>query len=166
MIMIASQILPSNIADYLRLDTGEYTDTELQVYIDVAKKFIKSYTGIEDVTIKDESVGAGDDETKAFRLDNNNVLPQSVYIDGVLKTETTDYKIDTIKGEITFVTAPLSGASITSDYSLGIDAFVDFVIVVYILCQDMYDNRSMYVDKNNLNKVVDSILGMHCTNLL
>lgn len=42
----------------------------------------------------------------------------------------------------------------------------DFVIVVYILVQDMYDNRSMYVDKTNMNKVVETILGMHCINLL
>lgn len=42
----------------------------------------------------------------------------------------------------------------------------DFYIVVMILCQDMYDNRCMYVDKNNLNKVVETILGMHCVNLL
>ena len=44
--------------------------------------------------------------------------------------------------------------------------FDDFVIVVYILCQDMYDNRTMYVDKTNLNKVVETILGMHSRNLL
>lgn len=42
----------------------------------------------------------------------------------------------------------------------------DFYIVVMILCQDMYDNRCMYVDKNNINKVVETILGMHCVNLL
>ncbi len=42
----------------------------------------------------------------------------------------------------------------------------DFYIVVMILCQDMYDNRCMYVDKSNLNKVVETILGMHCVNLL
>lgn len=42
----------------------------------------------------------------------------------------------------------------------------DFVIVVYILVQDMYDNRTLYVDKSNLNKVVDTILGMHSVNLL
>lgn len=42
----------------------------------------------------------------------------------------------------------------------------DFYIVTMILCQDMYDNRCLYVDKNNLNKVVDTILGMHCVNLL
>lgn len=48
----------------------------------------------------------------------------------------------------------------------GVDLHEDFVIVVYILCQDMYDNRSLYVDKNNLNKVVDAILNMHSINLL
>lgn len=42
----------------------------------------------------------------------------------------------------------------------------DFYIVVMILCQDMYDNRCMYIDKSNLNKVVETILGMHCVNLL
>ena len=42
-----------------------------------------------------------------------------------------------------------------------LDDFDDFVIVVFILCQDMYDNRSLYVDKTNINKVVDTILGMH-----
>lgn len=48
-----------------------------------------------------------------------------------------------------------------------IDTHDDFYIAVLALCQDMYDNRSMYVDyKSNVNKVVDSILGMHCTNYL
>ena len=47
-----------------------------------------------------------------------------------------------------------------------LDNFPDFVIVVFILCQDMWDNRSLYVDKTNLNKVVDTILGMHSINLL
>jgi hypothetical protein len=46
------------------------------------------------------------------------------------------------------------------------DTHDDFVIVVYVLVQDMYDNRSMYVEKSNLNKVVETILGMHCVNLL
>ena len=40
----------------------------------------------------------------------------------------------------------------------------DFVIVIFILCQDMYDNRTLYVDKTNLNKVVETILGLHSRN--
>ena len=47
-----------------------------------------------------------------------------------------------------------------------LDNYPDFVIVVLILCQDMWDNRTLYVDNANLNKVVDTILGMHVTNLL
>ena len=47
-----------------------------------------------------------------------------------------------------------------------LDLHEDFVIVTYILCQDMYDNRVLYVDKTNLNKVVEAILGMHSVNLL
>jgi hypothetical protein len=45
-----------------------------------------------------------------------------------------------------------------------LDTYSDFIIVVFILCQDMYDNRSMYVDKSNINKVVQTILDMHTRN--
>jgi hypothetical protein len=47
-----------------------------------------------------------------------------------------------------------------------IDEHEDIAIVILVLCQDMYDNRTLYVDKNNLNRVVDTILGMHSVNLL
>ena len=47
-----------------------------------------------------------------------------------------------------------------------LDEFQDFVIVVMVLVQDMWDNRTMYVDTTNLNFVVDSILGLHAVNLL
>lgn len=47
-----------------------------------------------------------------------------------------------------------------------LDNYNDFIIVVLILCQDMWDNRTLYVDNTNLNKVVDTILGMHSINLL
>jgi hypothetical protein len=47
-----------------------------------------------------------------------------------------------------------------------LDNFPDFIIVVYILCQDMWDNRRLYVDNSDLNKIVETILGMHSVNLL
>ena len=47
-----------------------------------------------------------------------------------------------------------------------LDAFQDFVIGVLVLVQDMWDTRTLYVDKTNLNKVVETILGMHSVNLL
>lgn len=95
--MKVSEITVNEIATYLRLDTGEYTDTELQVLIDASKAYIKSYTGLDED---------------------------------------------------------------------GMDNHDDIAIVLYILCQDMYDTRTMYVDKNYMNKVVETILGMHSTNLL
>ena len=42
-----------------------------------------------------------------------------------------------------------------------LDEYADLVIAVYVLCQDMYDNRTLYIDKNNPNKVVQTILDMH-----
>lgn len=47
-----------------------------------------------------------------------------------------------------------------------LDEFQDFVIVVLILCQDMWDTRTMYVDKTNLNYVIETILNLHSVNLL
>lgn len=47
----------------------------------------------------------------------------------------------------------------------NLDEHEDFVIVVYILSQDMYDNRTLYVDKSELNRVVSTILDMHRQNL-
>ena len=42
-----------------------------------------------------------------------------------------------------------------------LDEYADLVIVAYLLVQDMWDNRTMYVDKGNPNKVVQTILDMH-----
>lgn len=47
-----------------------------------------------------------------------------------------------------------------------LDNYPAFVIVVLILCQDMWDNRSMYIDKTNMNKVIESILSLYRTNYL
>lgn len=47
-----------------------------------------------------------------------------------------------------------------------LDNYRDIVIAVLILCQDMWDNRTLYVDTTNVNKVVESILSLHSVNLL
>lgn len=47
-----------------------------------------------------------------------------------------------------------------------IDTHEDITIAVLVLISDMYDNRQMTVDKKNVNRVVDTILGMYCENLL
>lgn len=48
----------------------------------------------------------------------------------------------------------------------ALDAYADMVIVVFVLCQDMYDTRALYVDNSNVNRVVENILGLHQRNLL
>lgn len=45
-----------------------------------------------------------------------------------------------------------------------LDEYDDLSIAIFILCQDMYDNRTLYVDKGNMNKVVEIILGLHSRN--
>lgn len=98
--MIVSEITDSDVIQYLKLETEGLTPSEIAeigTMLNVAKKFIKSYTGLNDDQI---------------------------------------------------------------------DLHEDFYIVIMVLCQDMYDNRTMYIDKSNINRVVDTILGMHSINLL
>lgn len=47
-----------------------------------------------------------------------------------------------------------------------LDNYQDLVIVALVLCQDMFDNRTLYVDKANVNRVVESIMDLHSVNLL
>ena len=98
MVSKVSEITIEDVADYIRDDCEERT---IATYLNIAKSFISSYTGIP----------------------------------------------------------------VTSDGE-SLDDFPDFVIVVYILCQDMHDNRTLYVDKSNINKVVQTILDMHTRNNL
>lgn len=71
-----------------------------------------------------------------------------------------DFLTNLIKIAVAFIKS-YTGLSVEE-----IDNHEDLVIVVYILCQDMYDNRTLYIEKGNLNKVVETILGFHCVNLL
>ena len=47
-----------------------------------------------------------------------------------------------------------------------LDESQDFVPVLLVLCQDLYDDRALYVDSANVNRMVQSILDMHSVNLL
>lgn len=96
--MVVSDITVKDLADYCRItELATEDETLFNTLLDVAKKFIIDYTGID---------------------------------------------------------------------SADLDKHEDFVIVVYVLVQDMYDNRTYYVDNKNLNHVVETILGIHAVNLL
>ena len=168
--MKVSEITTELVANYLRLGYYGMTVaeiTELSTLIDTAKTFIRSYTGIREQTITAEEVGTGDGETTGYRL-NRPVVPctSTIYADGVALTETSDYTLDDTTGDIVFVSAPDNGVEITATYQTGLDAYNDFVLAVYVLVQGMYDTRAYYIDKAALNSVVETILGMHCINLL
>lgn len=75
------------------------------------------------------------------------------------------------ESNIAFITSTIGIAkAYISNYTgineIDLDNYGDFPIVVFALCQDMYDNRSLYVENANLNKMVETILGMHQRNLL
>lgn len=87
--------------------------------------------------IINESVGTGDGSTKAFSLDNKNVVENSetVYVKGIAKTRDTDYAINFNNGTISIHSPPALNDTITADYKYfpdtvdltndDIDAFIE-----------------------------------------
>lgn len=65
-----------------------------------------------------------------------------------------------IKSSVSFV------SQYTGRTTEELDNYPEFIPVILVLCQDMWDNRTLYVDKTNLNKLVEDTLGMHSVNLL
>lgn len=47
-----------------------------------------------------------------------------------------------------------------------IDEYEDLTVAALVLCSDMYDNRQTTVERGNVNKTVDTILSLHCRNLV
>lgn len=78
---------------------------------------------------------------------------------------------ETTEDVLSFLSTALNTAkeyvkSYTGLDDAGMDAHADLVIAIYVLIQSMYDDRSYYVDKSNLNNVVESILNLHCVNFM
>jgi hypothetical protein len=101
-------------------------------------------------------------------------MSANVKVSDITAQNIADYMrlIEPTQDELDFIT---TSKSVAVDYILKytgiesageLDKYSDMMIVVYVLCQDMYDNRTLYVDNNNVNKVVDNILGLHQRNLL
>lgn len=49
---------------------------------------------------------------------------------------------------------------------VDLDEHEDFTIAIYLLCQQMYDERTVTVEDNKINSVFETILGFHRVNLL
>ena len=165
--MKVSEITINELSGYLRLEENDLAAADIQLLdtlLNVALSYVKSYTGLVDAAITGEEIGVGDGVETTFTAIAPAVYTPIVYIDGVA---TTDFTHDEISGEVTLDSAPAIDASITMDYvSKPSNLYDDLVIAVYVLVQDMFDNRTLYVDKTNMNKVVEAILGMHKVNLL
>ena len=78
--------------------------------------------------------------------------------------EVTDSEKNTLATLISVATSYIK--SFTGLDDAGVDKYHEFVIAVLILCQDMWDNRTMYVDSKDMNNTVRSILYLHSVNLL
>lgn len=79
-------------------------------------------------------------------------------------TDPTQTDLDTLSTLLTV--AKIYVGEYTGRSLMELDAYRDIIICVLILCQDMWDNRTLYVDTTNANRVVESILDLHSVNLL
>lgn len=168
--MRLSEVTTQSAAEYLRLVYSELStaeQSEIQAMVTAAVDFIKGYAGLEDVAVTDELIGVGDGETLNFYLSRQPSADQTIYLDGVAQTVDDDYTINDDTGLVAFDAAPAESVEVSADYTaVPSDAFEDLPIAAYVLISDMYDNRAYVVDKSNVNRVVDSIVGLHATNLL
>jgi hypothetical protein len=96
-----------------------------------------------------------------------------VKVSDITITDVIDYlRLDEVsEADRAFLETALSSAkSFVYNYtglsSEQADLYSEFVIAIYVLCQDMFDNRTLYVSSSNVNKVVEAILGLHSVNLL
>ena len=84
------------------------------------------------------------------------------------KDEYTDTQMDAIMKAAQKVISDYTGLPLKSGSSEtdSVDRHEDFYIPFMILCQDMYDNRTLVVDKDTINPTVKLILGLHDENLV
>ena len=92
-----------------------------------------------------------------------------------LRLEDGDYDVQQVEAIMVAAKSYIVGytgipASSEVADAVTLDSYADFWVAYMVLCQDMYDNRSMYPDvkyaTSSANRVVESILGMHVRNLL
>lgn len=76
-------------------------------------------------------------------------------------TASEDGFLKTIIGAATAYMSKYTGLT-----AAQLDESKDFVVALFVLAQDMYDNRALYVGSSNVNLAVQSILDMHSVNLL
>lgn len=152
--MTISDITVNDLIEYLRIDDATDADkTMLEAIYVNARAFISSYTGIPYTASVVEAESSSDDDDIAVTTSTvtktdsaGNVTTIVIDSDG---TETTTY-VD--KDGNALDSAPEN-----------LDDYEDLWLPCMILCQDAFDNRTLYPDKSNLNRAVETALGMHVT---
>lgn len=102
-------------------------------------------------------------------------MSQSTYtkISEITLNDLVDYlRLSELDGSQAQLLTTIKAAA--TSYILGVtgltleqlDNYPDLTLAFYALCQDMYDNRAIYVDKANISDTVSTILNMYRTNLL
>lgn len=93
----------------------------------------------------------------------------SEFLIDYLKAEPEDADTELIPAIMSAAKSYISGqtgipVSAEEEGAETLDSFEDLTIAFLVLCQDMYDNRTMIPDTkyaNSSNKTVESILGLH-----
>jgi uncharacterized protein (TIGR02217 family) len=95
---------------------------QLVTFFNTAQGSLNSFVFVDPVNGNPSGVsfGTGNGSLNAFQLLDNEGYPAgyiqgtpSIYVNGVLKTLTTDYTINSTTGLVTFVTAPANTAALT-----------------------------------------------------
>lgn len=100
-------------------------------------------------------------------MNNISKVSEITYTDvaGYLRiSELTEQEKNTLTNLINISKSYIQGYTGLSSSEL--DNYSDLIIVVLVLCQSMWDDRTLYIDNSNLNNVVQGILDMHRRNLL
>lgn len=109
-----------------------------------------------------------------MNTDNKTVTEEEKKVSSITANDIADYirLSDPSEKDLNFIEQSIAAAK---EFIMGktgildeteLDKYSSFISVLYVLCADMYDSRSLYVDKTNLNKLVESILGLHDRNFL
>jgi uncharacterized protein (TIGR02217 family) len=133
-------------------DWADYASTDT---VDVNGQMIDPVT-----TFSDQVLGIGDGIETVFQLvknyeDSGEIYTRdiikpvsgsvSVGVDGVEKTETTDYTIDTTTGIITFVVAPPDTEVITAGYQFDVPARFDIDQLTMVIESGGHGSASVIV---------------------
>lgn len=150
--MTISDITTDVLTEYLRIDDPSEADKKLLDAVLVnAKAFISAYTGIPYTVAETESTSGSDDD---------DIGP--VYVK--IRTDSA--------GNVTTIVTDDNGeefryrnkdGEVLDSAPDNIENYEDLWLPCMILCQDAYDNRTLYPDKNNINRAVETALSMHVT---